>query len=81
MIKEAEDNTIMIKSARRCCFGLYPIPNSKQPPGKPLPLQKVDIKAHIRASIAKIEFKQAYYNGTESLLEVEYFFPIPHNAC
>ena len=40
-------------STRSCCFGLYP---AKTPVSKPLPLQKVDIKTHIKTSVAKIKF-------------------------
>ena len=82
MITSTESNAKMAPSAGRCCcFGLHPIPKPNKPTPKHLPLQKVDIKAHIKGSIAKVEFTQVYFNDTDALLEVEYFFPIPNNAC
>ena len=56
-------------------FGLFD--KSQQ---APLPLTKVDIKADIHESIAKVTFSQTYQNPSDLLLETEYFFPIPPNA-
>lgn len=63
-------------------FGLFPLINPDKPVNsKPLPLQNVSIKADIKTSVAKIEFTQTYVNDTDTLLEVEYYFPIPINSC
>ena len=56
-------------------FGLF-----AKSPKAPLPLTKVDIKADIHESIAKVTFSQTYQNPSDVLLETEYFFPIPPNA-
>ena len=58
-----------------CGFGLF-----AKTLQAPLPLTKVDIKASIHESIAKVTFSQTYQNPTDSLLETEYLFPIPPNA-
>lgn len=64
-------------------FGLYPVagPGPSQKAHKPLPLQKIDIKTHIKGSVAKTELAQTFFNDTKDFLEVEYYFPIPYNAC
>lgn len=46
----------------------------------PLPLTKLDIAVDIFESTAKVNFSQTYYNSSDSLLETEYFFPIPSKA-
>lgn len=56
-------------------FGLYSADHQA-----PLPLQKVNIIVDIFESTAKVRFSQTYVNDSDSLLETEYFFPIPPNA-
>ena len=67
----------LVKAPQICACGFGLIAKSLQ---APLPLTKVDIKANIHESIAKVTFSQTYQNPTDSLLETEYLFPIPPNA-
>lgn len=69
MLTEAKGSTSN-SELYRSGFGLY----ARQ---APLPLTKVDIDVE---PTAKVRFTQPYFNSTDSLLETEYFFPIPSNA-
>ena len=67
----------LISNPKICSAGFGLIAKSLQ---APLPLTKVDIKADIHESLAKVTFSQTYQNPSDVLLETEYFFPIPPNA-
>ena len=79
MIRKSQKKSIKSQALKARSFGLHPVRNSKSK--NPLPLQKIRVKVDIKSSVARVELIQTFINDTDHLLEVEYYFPIPENAC
>ena len=48
--------------------------------GRPLPLDRTDVKARITGPVANVEVRQRFRNDTGEPIEAVYLFPMPHEA-
>lgn len=48
--------------------------------GRPLPLDRTEVRATIMGPVANVELKQAFRNDTGGPIEAVYLFPLPHEA-
>jgi Mg-chelatase subunit ChlD len=48
--------------------------------GRPLPLERTDVKARIAGPVASVELRQLFRNDTGEPIEAVYLFPMPHEA-
>jgi Ca-activated chloride channel family protein len=48
--------------------------------GRPLPLDRTDVKARVAGPVADVELRQVFRNDTGEPIEAVYLFPMPHEA-
>ena len=48
--------------------------------GRPLPLERTDVKATLSGPVAGVEVRQVFRNDTGGPIEAVYLFPLPHEA-
>ncbi len=48
--------------------------------GRPLPLERTDVKARVSGPVASVEVVQRFRNDTAEAIEAVYLFPLPHEA-
>lgn len=57
-----------------------PLPNPDQP-GVLYDIEKLEIDASIRGQVAEIQVAQTFKNRSSQVLQVQYVFPLPHDAA